>query len=95
MIRHAIIRGRVQGVGYRAWAADEARSRGLEGWVRNHRDSSVEAVFSGDSEIVEAMIAACRIGPSMARVETVVVDDASDDDLKMRGGEAFAVLPTV
>ena len=42
-----VISGRVQGVWYRGWTVDEARARGLDGWVRNRRDGSVEAVFQG------------------------------------------------
>ena len=94
-IRHVTISGRVQGVGYRAWTLDEARSRGLQGWVRNRRDGSVEAVFAGDAASVDAMIAACHSGPSMARVTNVVVADASNDELKLRGNEPFAMLPTL
>ncbi len=95
MIRHVTIRGRVQGVGYRAWTADEARGRSLEGWVRNRRDGSVEALFSGSKAVVDAMIAACRHGPSMARVAELVVRDATADELALRGPQAFAMLPTV
>ena len=47
-----MIRGRVQGVGYRAWVDYQARRCGLEGWVRNRRDGSVEAVFEGAEETV-------------------------------------------
>ena len=47
VIRHIVVRGRVQGVGFRAFVEDEARQRGLQGWVRNRRDGSVEAVFAG------------------------------------------------
>ncbi|MDH5750166.1 MAG: acylphosphatase, partial [Rhodospirillales bacterium] len=67
------IQGRVQGVWYRGWTVQEAGKRGLDGWVRNRRDGSVEAVFSGPSEDVAAMIAACRTGPPMARVEDIRV----------------------
>ena len=70
-IRHVTISGRVQGVGYRYFVEHEARSRDLEGWVRNRRDGSVEAVFSGPADAVTAMIAACRRGPSSARVDSV------------------------
>ena len=55
-IRHVTIRGRVQGVGYRVWVDYTATSLGLEGWVRNRRDGSVEAVFAGPSDIVEQMV---------------------------------------
>ena len=53
IIRHIIARGRVQGVGYRAFVEDEAHRLGLRGWVRNRRDGSVEAVFSGPRMDVE------------------------------------------
>ncbi len=94
-IRHVTISGRVQGVGYRAWTFDEARSRGIKGWVRNRRSGSVEAVFAGDKSAIEAIIAACRIGPSMARVDSLVMHDAGADELALRGDESFAMLPTI
>ena len=71
---HVTITGRVQGVGYRAWTVWEAEERGLQGWVRNRRDGSVEAVFAGPSARVEDMLAACRQGPSLARVLDLLVD---------------------
>lgn len=95
-IRHVTVRGRVQGVGYRAWVEDEAAARHLEGWVRNRRGGSVEAVFSGPEDVVFEMVASCRRGPSSARVEAVQEEAA---DLKMlnlrRAGERFSVLPTI
>jgi acylphosphatase len=95
-IRHVTIRGRVQGVGYRAFVDHEARSRDLEGWVRNRRDGSVEALFAGPSDLVTAMIVACRRGPSSARVEAVQDEAATPEMLKLRrAGERFSVLPTV
>ena len=95
-IRHVTVRGRVQGVGYRAWVADEAISRSLEGWVRNARDGGVEALFAGPADVVAAMIAACRRGPSMARVEAVREADGNSDALKLRrAGEPFSVLATI
>ena len=95
-LRHVTIRGRVQGVGYRYFVEREAQSRDLEGWVRNRRDGSVEAVFSGPADAVTAMIAACRRGPSMARVDAVQEDDGHPDALKLRrAGERFTVLPTI
>jgi acylphosphatase len=95
-IRHVTIRGRVQGVGYRAWVAQQAMARDLEGWVRNRRDNSVEALFAGPADIVSDMIAACRRGPVSARVETVQEEAADPDALKLRyAGERFSVLPTI
>jgi acylphosphatase len=70
---HVRISGRVQGVGYRDWTARKASVLGLSGWVRNRADGDVEAMFSGRAEAVEAMLAACRDGPRLARVETVQV----------------------
>ena len=73
-----VISGRVQGVGFRLWVEAEAVSRGLAGWVRNRRDGSVEAVFSGEAEAVDAMLEACRNGPSMALVTDVAVADTDE-----------------
>jgi len=72
-----VVTGGVQGVGYRAWVERDAVARGLSGWVRNRRDGSVEALFSGETAVVDAMIEACRSGPRMAAVEDVEVVDAS------------------
>jgi acylphosphatase len=95
-IRHVTIRGRVQGVGYRYFVEHEARSRGLEGWVRNRRDGSVEAVFAGPPAAVTDMIGACRRGPSSARVQAVQDEAANPDLLNQReAGERFSVLPTI
>jgi acylphosphatase len=73
------ITGRVQGVGYRAWAIDAAVRLGLRGWVRNRRDGSVEALAIGETAAVSALVAACRHGPPAARVVNVAVDEAADD----------------
>ena len=67
-----VISGRVQGVWYRAWTEKAALARGLDGWVRNRSDGTVEAVFSGADADIDAMLAACRTGPPLARVEDVV-----------------------
>ena len=96
VIRHVIIRGRVQGVGYRAWTEYTALERGLQGWVRNCRDGNVEALFSGPAEAVAAMIEACRDGPPGARVDFVDQRDAGPDELALRRrGELFSVLASV
>ena len=70
-----IVTGRVQGVWYRAWTEKEAEARGLDGWVRNLSDGTVEAVFGGAGQKVDEMIAACRRGPPLARVKDVAVTE--------------------
>jgi acylphosphatase len=90
------IRGQVQGVGYRAWVEDQAAICGLEGWVRNRADGSVEALFAGPADIVAQVVALCRRGPSSARVEALINESAEPDLLNLRrAGERFSVLPTV
>ena len=66
-----VVSGRVQGVGYRAWAERRARELGLSGWVRNRRDGTVEAVFGGPADKVDDMVGQCRRGPARARVEVL------------------------
>jgi acylphosphatase len=93
VIRHVLIRGRVQGVGFRAWVEDTAIDLGLRGWVRNRRDGSVEAVLAGELELVLTMIESSRRGPPAARVERLDVSKAGPELL----GDAppgFWVLPT-
>jgi acylphosphatase len=95
-IRHVTIRGRVQGVGYRAWVAHTARQRALGGWVRNRKDGSVEAVFTGSTEAVMKMVADCRRGPTLAQVDSIDDRSGNADMLGLRpAGEKFAVLATV
>jgi len=65
------IKGRVQGVWFRASTREEARRLGLTGWVANLADGSVAAVFEGTQELLEAMLAWCREGPPHARVDQV------------------------
>ena len=96
VIRRVVIKGRVQGVGYRAWVDHEARRLGLRGWVRNRRDGSVEAVFEGEEKTVADLIASCRKGPSSSRVDGVVEETANGDVLALRHpGEEFSVLSTI
>lgn len=95
VVRHVVIRGRVQGVGFRMWTEDEALRLNIEGWVRNRRDGAVEAVFSGPEDAVVAMIDACHHGPRGAHVEAVDMLDGGADLLQQRNaGERFSVLRT-
>jgi acylphosphatase len=68
---HATVRGRVQGVGFRAFAAHEARSLGLAGWVRNEPDGSVAVMAQGKADAVDAFLAWLRRGPPSAHVTAV------------------------
>jgi acylphosphatase len=70
---HLFIKGRVQGVFFRAYARNVAVKLGLSGWVKNLYDGSVEAVFEGDKVIIGQAIDHCRVGPSGAYVEDIVV----------------------
>jgi len=85
-----VIRGRVQGVGYRDAAVQAAFECGVHGWVRNRRDGSVEALLIGDSAAVEAAVAACGNGPRLAEVSSVERSPATDD-----GSSGFVALPTI
>jgi acylphosphatase len=72
-----------------------ALQRGLEGWVRNRRDGTVEAVFSGPPTVVDGMIEACRRGPPGAQVDALDQREGGLDDVgQRRRGEMFSVLPT-
>ena len=75
MARRVLVDGRVQGVGFRQACAAEAGRHGVSGWVRNLGDGRVEAVFQGPAALVDAMVAWCRRGPSMASVTALEVSD--------------------
>lgn len=77
------IRGRVQGVFFRQSAAEQARARGLAGWVRNRSDGAVEAVFQGPRDAVEEMLGWCQEGPRYARVDQVEI---AWEDLDLAAG---------
>jgi acylphosphatase len=85
---HLLIRGRVQGVGFRYAFADEARSRKLRGWVRNRRDGSVEAIVAGLAVDVDGIVAWSRRGPAAAQV-TGIETAAAEGDFA-----TFEVAPT-
>lgn len=74
-----VVKGRVQGVFYRNWTVDNAQQLGLNGWVRNKRDGSVEALFSGKPESISEMERRCRLGPLDAMVTGFQVFPSSED----------------
>jgi acylphosphatase len=91
---HLLIRGRVQGVGFRYAMCRQAEALGLEGWVRNRRDGSVEAVIVGAPEQVDLMHEWVRSGPPGATVTAVAqrAATAAEEDDALGGG--FQQLPT-
>jgi acylphosphatase len=85
---YVLIEGRVQGVFFRASTRDEARARGLTGWVRNLPDGRVAAVFEGDKRMVENMLAWCHQGPPYAHVDYVEIEwqDPLEDMIEFQVG---------
>jgi acylphosphatase len=79
--RRVIVRGRVQGVGFRFSVARAAETRGVAGWVGNRPDGSVEAVFEGRPEEVAALVRLCTEGPRGAAVADVEVFDEEPEGL--------------
>jgi acylphosphatase len=77
--RRFILSGRVQGVGFRYFALDAARREGLNGYVANQDDGSVEAVAEGEAAAMERFERALRRGPSRSRVEHVMVDELTPE----------------
>jgi acylphosphatase len=79
--KRVIVHGRVQGVFFRDTTRRTAETRGVSGWVRNNRDGSVEALFEGPEEDVDAMVGFCREGPRGATVERVDVREEEPEGL--------------
>jgi acylphosphatase len=69
--KRLLIGGRVQGVGYRDWMVRRAQQLGVDGWVRNRADGSVEALVFGDVDAVEELLRDCRRGPRLAEVTSI------------------------
>ena len=80
--RRVIVSGLVQGVVFRGSTLDEARTHGVDGWVRNRRDGTVEAVFEGAPAAVDAMLEFCRHGPPWARVDALEVTEEPPESLR-------------
>ena len=90
MQERVLAKGKVQGVWYRNWTIDNATQLGLKGWVRNRKDGSVEALFSGTPGAVQEMEQRCCRGPPDAVVTGLEVFPSSDDP-----GSGFDRKPTV
>ena len=80
--RRVVVHGRVQGVFFRGSTVERAREVGVNGWVRNRPDGTVEAVFEGSAEQVAEMVCYCREGPPWARVERVEEFGEAPEDLE-------------
>ncbi len=72
------IKGAVQGVGYRDWAIAEAKARGLDGWVRNRSDGSVEVLIAGPNAKVEEMLKVATQGPDAAQVTQIDIHNETE-----------------
>lgn len=79
--KHVVVHGHVQGVFFRDTASRQASTRGVAGWVRNRADGTVEAVFEGEADAVDAMVAFCGEGPRGATVERVDVTEQHPEGL--------------
>ncbi len=88
--RRFLVRGRVQGVGYRAFVWREAAHLGLSGWVRNRVDGAVEVVARGPSELLDALRAVLERGPAWSDVDSVEETPVEPD----QAGTGFSVRPT-
>ena len=88
--KRLVVRGLVQGVGYRAWTMHQARKLGLDGWVRNRSDGSVEALVAGETAAVEELLRLCRRGPRLAEVMSIEEDFAEPPEMP-----GFHQVPTV
>ncbi len=79
--RRVVVHGHVQGVFFRDSTRRMAQRHGVAGWVANRRDGAVEAVFEGDADSVERLVAFSREGPRGAQVESVEVSKEDPEDL--------------
>lgn len=95
-LAHLKISGRVQGVSYRVWMRREAQARGISGWARNRTNGDVEALLSGSPEAVQSLCEICRSGPPYARVDQILIEEASSSVLELMGPlGSFNILPTL
>ena len=82
MIKHLVISGRVQGVGFRYWLQSLANKKNIFGWVKNTISGNVEALIAGDEKEVEDLIKLCKKGPISSKVDNVKVNEYKKDYLK-------------
>jgi acylphosphatase len=92
LVRHVVVEGFVQGVGYRDFARRAALRLGVSGWVRNRSDGTVEAVLAGAPADVEAMLGEMRRGPPGAAVSRLRLGDPDGANETSTG--AFVIRST-
>ena len=92
---HIFITGRVQGVSYRWWFQNEGEKRKLKGWVRNRTSNRVEAEITGEKNNIDEMIEKCKIGPSLANVEEVVINFIDNLTLVNKNINGIKILETI
>lgn len=80
--RRVVVSGRVQGVAFRHATRERATAGGVDGWIRNRRDGTVEAVLEGPQDAVERVLGFCRTGPPASRVERVEVEEEEPEGLR-------------
>lgn len=80
--RRVVVSGRVQGVFFRDATRQRATAGGVDGWIRNRRDGTVEAVLEGPRDAVERVLGFCRTGPPASRVERVEVEEEEPEGLR-------------
>ncbi|HZD50457.1 MAG TPA: acylphosphatase [Silvibacterium sp.] len=85
MVRHYLIKGRVQGVGFRWYVHREAAALGLKGWVRNTEDGHVEVVAAGDLDALAGLQAALHKGSRGSRVDAIVEHDLAESEAESLG----------
>lgn len=87
LTRRFVVRGRVQGVGFRWFVEAEAQKLGIAGWVRNNMDGSVEVLATGNREQLSQLRQRLRVGPRAARVDDVEESEANP----VQGLKAFRI----
>lgn len=78
-LSHVIVRGRVQGVSFRAWTRSQAERNGVDGWVRNREDGGLEAILAGEPDAVRGVVEAFREGPETALVTDIIELPTNED----------------
>ncbi len=94
-IVHIFITGSVQGVSFRWWFQKEGEKRKLNGWVRNRTSNRVEAEIIGDKNNIDEMIEKCKLGPSLAEVEDVIVNFIDGITLVDKNIKGIKILETI